>query len=203
MKSWIKTELIRYIRNSSYESDFLEIRAKFASRLRARGYPPAFVRSALSQVDYNQRFNLLQTRKKSIDPKKATPLVFVTEWHPQHRHYNLRQSLTLTSSVRGLMPHVRPLIAYKRAQNLGDLINTWFKKSPFYLIPNSNPRVSLLSNPEENLEDGIILRKQQTTTGTMALREMPRPLAIQALDETIDLTQSSPEPSGSPIWLSD
>lgn len=174
MKSWIKTELIRYIRNSSYESDFLEIRARFASRLRARGYPAAFVRSALSQVSYDSRHILLQTRK-SITPKKA-PLVFVTQWHPQHNHYNLRQSLTLTPFISGYYAHKQPLIAYKRAPNLGDLINTWFKKSRFYNKSVIYLPVNHSSNPEENPNDDNVMRKQHVNSGMVLSRGTNRSL---------------------------
>ncbi|KAJ9087725.1 hypothetical protein DSO57_1030390 [Entomophthora muscae] len=52
IKPWIKTEIIQYIRNSSCKLDFLDIRAKFAARLRARSYPPCFVKFAIHQEEY-------------------------------------------------------------------------------------------------------------------------------------------------------
>ncbi|EIM82606.1 uncharacterized protein STEHIDRAFT_64736 [Stereum hirsutum FP-91666 SS1] len=38
-RAWVKGELIRYVRISSREEDFLKIRGLFIKRLRMRGYP--------------------------------------------------------------------------------------------------------------------------------------------------------------------
>ena len=51
-KSWVKGELIRYVRLSSKEEDFKEIVKMFSSRLRAWGYPGRWLRSVFSGVSY-------------------------------------------------------------------------------------------------------------------------------------------------------
>ena len=54
-KSFILTELMRYIRNSSSEASYYELRALFWQRLRDRGYPSAFLLPIFNGIFYSDR----------------------------------------------------------------------------------------------------------------------------------------------------
>lgn len=54
-KSFIQTELTRYIRNSSNRADYLALKWKFYDRLRARGYSPRFLDPIFSSIFYDDR----------------------------------------------------------------------------------------------------------------------------------------------------
>lgn len=51
-RAWVKGELIRYVRLSSEEKDFMKIKRIFCSRPRLRGYPGRWLRSVFSEVSY-------------------------------------------------------------------------------------------------------------------------------------------------------
>jgi hypothetical protein len=78
-KSWVKGELIRYVRLSSQEEDFKEIVKMFSSRLRARGYPGRWLRSVFSGVSYTTE------RPKALTPRTPLP-----EWENKGRLYALK-----------------------------------------------------------------------------------------------------------------
>ena len=65
-RSFIKAELIRYVRLSSKQSDFLKIRNKFFNRLRNRGYPRQFLSEIFSEVLYSSRQRYLSRSKDQI-----------------------------------------------------------------------------------------------------------------------------------------
>ena len=73
-RSFIKAELIRYVRLSSCLSDFLEIRKKFFNRLQNRGYPRRFLSEVFSEVHYNSRHKYLSRSKDKS--KDVSHLVF-------------------------------------------------------------------------------------------------------------------------------
>ena len=68
-RSWVKGELIRYVRLSSKEEDFSKMVRLFSWRLRARGYPGKWLRSVFSGVSYAVE------RPKALTPRT----VFETE----------------------------------------------------------------------------------------------------------------------------
>lgn len=54
-KSFIQTELMRYIRNSSSQDDYNDLKIVFYSRLRDRGYPHAFLQTIFNAIYYSDR----------------------------------------------------------------------------------------------------------------------------------------------------
>jgi len=54
-KSFIQTELMRYIRNSSSQNDYNDLKIIFYSRLRDRGYPHAFLQPIFDSIFYSDR----------------------------------------------------------------------------------------------------------------------------------------------------
>lgn len=54
-RSFIQTELMRYIRNSSDRGDYVRIKQIFYQRLRDRGYPPSFLLPLFDSIFYADR----------------------------------------------------------------------------------------------------------------------------------------------------
>lgn len=67
MRGFIRTELIRYARNCSANLDFLRICRAFSSRLRERGFHPAFLREVFATVQHGHY---------PIKEDLAVPMVF-------------------------------------------------------------------------------------------------------------------------------
>jgi hypothetical protein len=62
-RSFISTELQRYVRNSSDITVYVDIKWKFYSRLRDRGYPRLFLDEVFSSIQYSDRCKYLLSRK--------------------------------------------------------------------------------------------------------------------------------------------
>jgi hypothetical protein len=60
-RSFIQTELMRYIRNSSDATAYYELRTLFYQRLRDRGYPASFLTPVFNSVYYDDRKYFLVT----------------------------------------------------------------------------------------------------------------------------------------------
>lgn len=54
-RSFIQTELMRYIRNSSDRSEYAKLKQIFYQRLRDRGYPPSFLLPLFDSIFYSDR----------------------------------------------------------------------------------------------------------------------------------------------------
>lgn len=68
-KSFIQTELMRYIRNSSDEDDFNQLRDIFYIRLRDRGYPDLFLEPIFTSIFYaDRRFFLWPSKELHLHP---------------------------------------------------------------------------------------------------------------------------------------
>ena len=89
-KSFIKAELIRYVRLSSKVSDFLKIRDSFYNRLRNRGYPKWFLTEIFSEVSYNLRSSYLSVKKNRASGL-AHKLFFKTNRNPLFNGVHLRK----------------------------------------------------------------------------------------------------------------
>jgi hypothetical protein len=122
-RSFIQTELMRYIRNSSAEEDYNELKALFFRRLRDRGYPSSFLEPLFASIHYADRHYFLYPSKqllqhpslssapplsscllKRIDRAQTaaaqgystsgTPLVFVSQFNPLSAIVPIRAILT-------------------------------------------------------------------------------------------------------------
>ena len=93
--AFLKAELIRFIRNSSSHYAYLRDLALFARALRARGYPPHFIRATFATVTYSERPKRLQSNNKSQVRDRA-PFIFVHTHTPLSRATGGRDILTLT-----------------------------------------------------------------------------------------------------------
>ncbi len=140
-RSFIQTELMRYVRNSSHHEDYLRLKRVFYERLRDRGYPCSFLRPLFTDaVLYGDRHYFLHPSKELMThptifshPPHSTcllrriariqrsglgaesPPVFVTSDNPLTRSVPIRQILSdrwsIILSVKPNLP--RPIIAYR------------------------------------------------------------------------------------------
>ena len=88
IEGFVRTELIRYARNSSTELDFLRICRAFSNRLRERGFHPRFLRHVFATVAYEHHavrgvrerpmvFKALYTGRESSDELRRV----LREWY--------------------------------------------------------------------------------------------------------------------------
>ena len=90
-KSFIKAELIRYVRLSSKLSDFLAIRKKFFDRLQNRGYTCGFLRDTFAEVSYESREKYLSKSKvNDSDRRSLSRIFFKTFRNPLFYNIHLR-----------------------------------------------------------------------------------------------------------------
>ena len=72
-RSFIQTELMRYIRNSSDWEDYLKIKRTFYQRLRDRGYPSSFLLPVFNELFYADRpFFLWPSKTLHLHPQLLT-----------------------------------------------------------------------------------------------------------------------------------
>lgn len=139
----IVTELMRYVRNCSSFSDYIDIKHTFYFRLRARGYPINFLRFFFNKVRYADRARLLQPRK-APPPHDRNKIYFTTEYN------SITSKLPLTRILRTYLkdPCIIPQIGFKRTRNLHNLLcsNTTPEVPPVPTEPTSGPNNP--NNPE-------------------------------------------------------
>ena len=88
-KSFIKAELLRYVRLSSKKYDFLQVKEKFFIRLRNRGYPVWFLIPIFEDVKYESRSKLLKPRARDTCALKPH-IFFKTYRNPLFDGVNLK-----------------------------------------------------------------------------------------------------------------
>lgn len=130
-KGFIKGELIRYIRNSSLESDFNSLRSTFKIRLLRRGYSNNFINNTFNSVSYSNRRIYLSKRPP---PTPVAPFVI--------RFNNRIHSLTIGHHIKhfsnqittsGIWPnHPRFILALKSNPSLIQLF-TDKRSKPIHL----------------------------------------------------------------------
>jgi hypothetical protein len=123
-RSFIQTELMRYIRNSSDQESYVSLKALFWSRLRDRGYPRSFLVPIFASIFYADRHlflvpssellnhvlitncrprsscllrkleHMYELRRQGIASKKDAPPVFVIPYSPLSAVVPTRSILT-------------------------------------------------------------------------------------------------------------
>ena len=122
-KGFIKGEIIRYIRNTSDQSNLLKLIQQFKRHLLDRNYPSDEIDTAIHEALCLNREDLL--RDKNRDKPKAH--VFVTKFNPAikqlkrklTKHWHLLQENNDNASIF----NQKPIVAYKRHKNLQEIIN--------------------------------------------------------------------------------
>ena len=147
-RSFIQTELMRYIRNSSDGAEYMKLKHVFFQRLRDRGYPSTFLLPIFNSIFYSDRELFLwpsatlhkhplihtarslclQRRMQRWNQARSatestSPLVFVIPYSPLSRLLSTRRILSRQwGQVRDALgePSLpHPIIAYQSAPSLG------------------------------------------------------------------------------------
>ena len=121
-KGLIKGEALRLLRTNSSAKSFYENIYNFKKRLRARGYPHNLIEKITSEVKFTERKSALQ--KNNEVRKKILP--FVTTYHPALPNLtNILMSKWHLIQDQPLLREIYtepPIISYKRAKSLGDIL---------------------------------------------------------------------------------
>jgi len=120
---FIKAELLRFCRNSSSEAAFNKMVLLFYTRLRARGYPPRWLKRPFKAVSYTDRKIYLAPKEKHNNDRI---LPFVTTLNPVWQKVNLKS--ILGNFKRDSNIPIRCVIANKIPPNIGKIVNRSNKK---------------------------------------------------------------------------
>jgi hypothetical protein len=112
IKGFVRTELIRYARNSSTRVDFLRISRAFSARLRARGFHPCFLRHVFATV----RFGVYPVRTE-----RPRPMVFKIDFGAGSLDHAISRVIAdwyedTSDDFKAILP--RPIVCYRLGKNL-------------------------------------------------------------------------------------
>jgi hypothetical protein len=142
--------LNRILINCSSETDFIENKALFFSRLLARDYTTEFLQpifdaprnreNLLSKIRTNQRNKLNHILKEN----NSTQMKFITTYNQETTQLNIKQCLKLTEEMRQ-DPHCDevfgksdPIICYKTSKKLGQILtSTQYKHQIQSAVPTA------------------------------------------------------------------
>ena len=119
----IKGEALRYIRNSSSETEYTHKLDFFISKLLTRGYEKSEVLKCLAGISYKRRNVYLEEVPKISN---EIPLVFCTHYFPQRSSAKIKQALIRNWHYISNNPTLYkifpcpPILALRRTQNLGE-----------------------------------------------------------------------------------
>ena len=119
----IKGEALRYIRNSSSETEYTHKLDFFISKLLTRGYEKSEVLKCLAGISYKRRNVYLEEVPKISN---EIPLVFCTHYFPQRSSAKIKQALIRNWHYISNNPTLykifpcTPILALRRTQNLGE-----------------------------------------------------------------------------------
>ena len=109
----MRTELIRYVRNSSTELDFVRICHAFSNRLRERGFHPCFLRHIFASVPFEHH---------AIKGNSQAPMVFKSLYTGRESSDQLRCILrdwySCTPESFKLLVPTRPVLCHLQGQNI-------------------------------------------------------------------------------------
>lgn len=116
IKGFVRTELIRYARNSSTRTDFLKISRAFSSRLRERGFHPCYLRHVFATV----RFGVYPVRLE-----RPRPMVFKIDFGPGSLDHAISRVLAewyenTPEEFKAITP--KPIVCNKLGKNLYKLL---------------------------------------------------------------------------------
>ena len=100
-RSFIQTELMRYIRNSSDIKEYIELKHTFWQRLRDRGYPSSFLLPIFNTIYYSDRSYFLYPSAKLLehpDLRPASACLIKRMERGQRNAQTTRQDQSLTPS---------------------------------------------------------------------------------------------------------
>ena len=112
IEGFVRTELIRYARNSSTKLDYLKICHAFSNRLRERGFHPTFLKHLFASVDF---------KHYGIKRAKEVPMVFKALYMGRIANFALSRTIkewyhATPKDFKALVP--RPVMCHLNGQNI-------------------------------------------------------------------------------------
>lgn len=112
---YIKGELIRFLKNSSKQEHFINLKQLFRLRLLARGYKPNFLDQHFAKITYSLRSRYLHPDT----PETKQPIIpFILPYTPRTIYPGIQ---TLLREMNAVFPSLRILLVYKTTPNLFSL----------------------------------------------------------------------------------
>ena len=128
-ENFVLQELTRYKLACKQHSDYVTISTAFATRLAARGYPDSVFTIALERVParYILLRDLLNSRKKSTDPKRGSPIVSLCVPRldpkiPWSKIFYIPEDITLHTAYTNNFISGKVLIGTKNPPSIGSYI---------------------------------------------------------------------------------
>lgn len=122
-KGMIKTEMIRYIRNSSSIKYYIDIKRQFFHRLRVRGYPAFFLRSMYNCVIYANREQYLQLKQKT-NTSRPLNMILPFDTFTKQVHPKIKQALLKYSTILMDNNLPKPMISWSTGKSFLELLCT-------------------------------------------------------------------------------
>lgn len=133
---FIKSELNRFLRNTSDADKFVSFKRLFHYRLRKRGYKPGHLRQVFNSVNFEDRANIIDNLKtkfacalKSKPTSNANPpLIFKTLFEPRSKNLNIGRALDIPEYLKEdqffmeIFEGHKPLVCWKTGRSLKDLL---------------------------------------------------------------------------------
>jgi hypothetical protein len=128
-KGIVKTELIRYIRNSSNRNDYIAIKKEFYQRLRDRGYPEHMLLNEFNnKIFYKDRRKYLDKIKHKNSEYNIVP--FINTYCPLMNIFKINHTITLNwtkimdnENISNKLNSIKPMVSWKMSNNILKIIN--------------------------------------------------------------------------------
>lgn len=153
-RSFIQTELMRYIRNSSDKTEYMQLKRTFYSRLRDRGYPSSFLEPLFASIFYADRhFFLWPSAELHLHPLIVTQPPQSACLQRRYKRYLASQPSTVTESATAISSQPRPvfIIPYSplscQLSTRQLLMRHWDIINAAFTRPLSAPIIAYQSSP--------------------------------------------------------
>lgn len=115
---------IRLKRICSENKDYLRHRKELKQQLRRRGYSSRYIEKQLVKVDKLERKDVLKYKSRKEDKKKRVPLVLTFSKQLPDVHKIVKKHMNILHNSEEMKTVFKdpPIVAYKRDQNLGDVL---------------------------------------------------------------------------------
>jgi len=207
----VKTELIRYIRNSSSRSDYIQTKIEFFEYLRLRGYPTWFLNRASKSAWYKDRSSYLYPQVKQ-DSEITRIHLFKVPFNKITSRVNFKRHLMTHYDQFKQATNKRIVVCFKNGKRL--LSKLTRNIGPPYESSNSNRTSTknggtMCNNPNKTLLTVTNPPVPLTTTSSSfsnSFSHQPRQLthsnpcpAPTHTNHPINATNSIPNPFTSPL----
>ena len=127
LKGFIKSRLINYVVTCSRESDFMDMRCKFRTRLLERAYPPAFIDQVFMGVCFGYRQQYLDVKKETDDLKLTSLFIDYSihtgcELHLKNIISNVHEKFLDNTDIQTVTGGIAPLVVYTKGKSLHSLL---------------------------------------------------------------------------------